>query len=272
MSRDAEEIRRILNNDRLRVETFPEVASTNGLLLSRGAAGEAEGLILTADRQSAGRGRSGRSFFSPDGAGIYTSILLRPKLTMKQIEKLTPLAAVAVCEVLEEIAGFRLQIKWVNDVYRDGRKICGILAQTAPTFSAGIPDYVVMGIGIDLFPPQGGFPQEIRNVAGSLFREPEEVETYRSDPRIREKIIGRLWKRFYELYQDPDDASCVEAYRAHMMFLGEEIVAYDGAAEASERTAKLNGLTDDYALLLQFEGEDAPTTVRTGEIRIRRRL
>ncbi len=265
MSRDAGEILRILNNDRLRVETLQEVTSTNELLLSRGAAGEAEGLILTADRQTAGRGRSGRNFYSPETAGIYTSLLLRPKLTMEQIEKLTPLAAVAVCEVLEEIAGCRLQIKWVNDIYREGRKICGILAQASPIFTDGIPDYVVMGIGINLFPPQGGFPQEIRDVAGSLWNETV------SDPLIREKIIGRLWKRFYELYQDPDDASFVETYREHMMLLGEEVIAYDGA-DGSERVAILTGLTDDYALLLQFEGEDAPAEVRTGEIRIRRRL
>ena len=265
MSRDAGEILRYLNTDGLRVETLQEVTSTNGLLLSRGELGEAEGLILTADRQTAGRGRSGRSFYSPETAGIYTSLLLRPQLTMGQIEKLTPLAAVAVCEVLEEIAGCRLQIKWVNDVYRDGRKICGILAQASPTFSVGIPDYVVMGIGINLFPPQGGFPKEIRDVAGSLWSEPM------SDPLIREKIIGRLWKRFYEFYQDPDDPSCVETYRAHMMLLGEEVIAYDGA-DGSERVARLTGLTDDYALLLQFEGEDAPSVVRTGEIRIRRRL
>lgn len=265
MSRDARVILRILDNDRLRVETLQEVTSTNGLLLSRGADGDAEGLILTADRQTAGRGRSGRSFYSPDVAGIYTSLLLRPKLTMEQIEKLTPLAAVAVCEVLEEIAGCRLQIKWVNDVYRDGRKICGILAQASPTFTNGIPDYVVMGIGINLFPPQGDFPQEIRDVAGSLWDEPV------SDPLIREKIIGRLWKRFYELYQNPDDTSFVETYRAHMMLFGEEVIAYDGA-DGSERVARLTGLTDDYALLLQFEGESAPAEVRTGEIRIRRRL
>lgn len=265
MSRDAGEILRILNNDRLRVETLQEVTSTNELLLSRGAAGEAEGLILTADRQTAGRGRSGRNFYSPETAGIYTSLLLRPKLTMEQIEKLTPLAAVAVCEVLEEIAGCRLQIKWVNDIYREGRKICGILAQASPIFTDGIPDYVVMGIGINLFPPQGGFPQEIRDVAGSLWNETV------SDPLIREKIIGRLWRRFYEFYQDPDDASFVDTYREHMMLLGEEVIAYDGA-DGSERVAILTGLTDDYALLLQFEGEDAPAEVRTGEIRIRRRL
>ena len=143
MSRDAGEILRILNNDRLRVETLQEVTSTNELLLSRGAAGEAEGLILTADRQTAGRGRSGRNFYSPETAGIYTSLLLRPKLTMEQIEKLTPLAAVAVCEVLEEIAGCRLQIKWVNDIYREGR-VCshGDRDQSVPAtgrLSAGDP-------------------------------------------------------------------------------------------------------------------------------------
>ena len=271
MARDGREIRRILNNNDLRVETLDEATSTNALLLARAEMGEPEGLILCADRQTAGRGRSGRTFFSPEGAGVYTSILLRPKLSMGQIEKLTPLAAVAVCETLEEIAGCHLQIKWVNDVYRDGRKICGILAQASKTFTGGIPDHVVLGIGIDLFPPKEDIPREIRNVAGSLLRDPGEIETCLSNPRFREKVIGRLWKRFYEMYRDPDEASYVASYRSRLMWVGDEIVAYDGA-DGAERVARLKGLTDDYALLLQFDGEDALTAVRTGEIRIRRSL
>ena len=271
MSRNAEEILRELQLEGLRVETLDEVTSTNELLLMRGEMGDPEGLILTADLQTAGRGRRGRSFYSPEDAGIYTSILLRPHLTMQQIGKLTPLAAVAVCETLEEISGCPLSIKWVNDVFLSGRKTCGILAQASKTFSDGIPDYVVMGIGINLFPPKGGLPHEIENIAGSLWSKPEQVQRFSAEPGIREKIIGRMWKRFYEMYQAPDDASYVEAYRSRMMMFGKEIIAY-GGADGTERAARLVGLTDDYALMLKYEGEDKPVAVRTGEIRIRESL
>ena len=271
MSRDAKEILRILNNDALRVETLQEVTSTNELLLARGEAGEPEGLILTADRQTAGRGRSGRSFFSPDQTGIYTSILLRPRCSMEQIGKLTPLAAVAVCEVLEEIASCPLQIKWVNDIYSRNRKICGILAQAGKTFTDGIPDCVVLGIGIDLFPTNEGLPKEIEEVAGSLWTDEREVRERKEEPFLKEEILGRLWKRFYELYQNPDDPSCVEYYRSRLLWVGQDICAYDGA-DGSERTAKLLGVDEDYSLILHFEGETAPAAVRNGEIRIRRRL
>jgi len=270
MGRDSDRILRELNTKHLRVETLDTVTSTNELLLMRGLSGEAEGLILTADRQTAGRGRSGRSFYSPEGTGIYTSILLRPRhLAIGQVEKLTPLAAVAVCETLEEFVSEDLRIKWVNDIYRNGRKICGILAQAAGTFTDGVPDYVVLGIGINLRIPKEDLPKAIENVAGGLWEEEDGRRRMEADPFVREAIIGRLWKRFYEMYRKPDRAEYIRSYRSRMLFLGETICAYDGA-DGSERTAELLDLTDDYGLVLLYEGKKQPVEVKTGEIRIRR--
>ena len=172
---------------------------------------------------------------------------------------------------MEEFASCHLHIKWVNDIYSRDRKICGILAQTGKTFTDGIPDYVVLGIGINLFPSNERIPKEIEEVAGSLWTDTQEICQRKAELFLREEIIGRLWKRFYELYKNPDDASCVEYYRSRLLWVGREVCAYDGA-DGSERMAKLLGVDEDYSLILRFEDEEDPVTMRTGEIRIRRRL
>ena len=103
---------------------------------------------LIALEQTQGRGRLGRSFFSPAGTGLYMSVLLRPSLAPEDVPLITPAAAVAVCRALEELGSDRAQIKWVNDVYIGGRKVCGILTEAGPGLG-----YVVVGVGVNVSPP-----------------------------------------------------------------------------------------------------------------------
>jgi len=166
----AEAVRACIRGDaeQLSVEVFDTVTSTNTLVRQRAAEGEREGLAVIASAQTEGRGRKGRSFFSPDGTGIYMSLLLRPQVAPDMALRVTTIAAVSVCQAIERLTDRKSGIKWVNDVYMDNRKVCGILTETALSAAGGRLDYVVLGIGVNALEPPGGFPEDIVNIAGSV--------------------------------------------------------------------------------------------------------
>ena len=135
-----------------------ETDSTNRVAKELARQGAKHGTAVLARRQSAGRGRMERSFFSPEG-GLVLSVILRPDVPPEDLPLMTPMAATAVWKAVESLTGIRLGIKWVNDLYLEGKKVCGILCE-------GAGDAVVVGIGLNLQEPEGGFPPEIN--AGAL--------------------------------------------------------------------------------------------------------
>ena len=156
----AREIALRLTTPGLRLRVYPSVTSTNTILKNMAAAGEPEGAVAVAGEQTAGRGRMGRSFYSPPGTGLYLSILLRPGIPAEETTPVTACAAVAVAESIEELSGEPAQIKWVNDVYVRGKKVCGILTEASIDCETRIADYLVVGIGVNTAPsPPGIFPR-----------------------------------------------------------------------------------------------------------------
>lgn len=162
-------IRRFLPAD---APLFPAVRksldSTNAEALRRAVDGAPEGTVIVAEEQTAGRGRRGRSFFSPAGTGIYLSILVRPALAAERAHLLTCSAAVAVAEAIEACAGVDASIKWVNDVYCRGKKVAGILTEGSFDLEGGVLQHAVVGIGVNVRPPHAGFPAEIAERAGAV--------------------------------------------------------------------------------------------------------
>lgn len=162
-------IRRFLPAD---APLFPTVRkcldSTNAEALRRAVDGAPEGTVIVAEEQTAGRGRRGRSFFSPAGTGIYLSILVRPALPAERAHLLTCSAAVAVAEAIEACAGVDASIKWVNDVYCRGKKVAGILTEGSFDLEGGVLQHAVVGIGVNVRPPHAGFPAEIAERAGAV--------------------------------------------------------------------------------------------------------
>ena len=138
----------------LRAVVVERAESTNTSLMRMAATGAAEGTVLLALSQSAGRGQRGRTFYSPAGCGLYMSLLLRPRMRPEDALAVTPAAAVAAAQAIEAAAGRPAGIKWVNDIQIEGKKVCGILTESAS--SAGSLDCIVCGIGIDLCQPPGG--------------------------------------------------------------------------------------------------------------------
>ena len=150
---------------------LPEAQSTNDLLRQRAQEGAPEGTVLLALSQSAGRGRSGREFFSPPDTGLYFSVLLRPE-PGRNAQSITTMAAAAMCRTLETMGADRPGIKWVNDLFVRGRKVCGILTEGAFSLEEGRLQYAVLGVGLNLYAPAGGFPEPLADIAGPAFDRP----------------------------------------------------------------------------------------------------
>ena len=150
-----------------RIHYFPTIDSTNTQAKHLAAQGAPHGTVLIAGHQTGGRGRLGRSFHSPEGMGIYLSVILRPGCPAKDLMHLTCATGVAMCDAVEAAAGFRPGIKWTNDLIWGKRKLGGILTELSLK-PGGSVDYAVVGIGLNCCQQEADFPEDIRNIAASL--------------------------------------------------------------------------------------------------------
>lgn len=150
-----------------RFHLVSETGSTNDDLKAMAKEGAPQGTVLMADRQTLGHGRLGRSFHSPEGMGIYMSILLRPGCAPTELMHLTCAAAAAMCDALEDAVGLRPGIKWTNDLVCGKRKLGGILTELGLN-KKGMVDWAIVGIGINCTQQESDFPEDIRSMAGSL--------------------------------------------------------------------------------------------------------
>jgi BirA family biotin operon repressor/biotin-[acetyl-CoA-carboxylase] ligase len=245
---------------RLRVYDRVE-GSTNDLAREAAVRGEAEGLVVIADTQTAGRGRQGRAFVSPPGTGTYLSLLLRPKLPAAEAVAITGIAAVAVARALGDLGVGGAGIKWVNDIFLEGRKVCGILTEATLDMESGGLDYAVLGIGVNLFSPPGGFPPELTEIAGAVFPgKPEDDE--------RSRLIAAILDRFLPLYRALPDKGWLEEYRARSILTGREVRFL---REGREQRGLVLGVDDSARLLLRLsDGEE--TALSSGEVQLVRPL
>jgi BirA family biotin operon repressor/biotin-[acetyl-CoA-carboxylase] ligase len=224
---------------------FDEIGSTNTEALEQAKGGAVEGLCVVARSQTAGRGRHGRTWISEKDAGLYFSIVLRPKIEVKFLPLLTLMSAVAVYDVLSEIYGLKPDIKWANDVHINGKKICGILAETVET-NKGLA--VIVGIGINL--KSTNFPPEIAEIATSI-----ESETKLS---VKFDEVCEALTRFFAYHYDNFDAELIRKnwlIRSSYAF-GKDVKVLVGNETIFGKTC---GIEENGALRIETE---------TGEIKI----
>ncbi len=239
------------------ISILPAVTSSNTLLRERAGEGASEWTLLLAEKQTAGRGRKGRSFFSPKDTGLYMSLLLRPKNdSADQAVRITTIAAVAVCEAIEEISGKRAEIKWVNDIFLDGKKICGILTEGAVSFENSQLEYAVLGIGMNLYQPKEGFPQELSSSAEFLFSETQKDG--------KNRIVSAFMNRFYEYYSAPFSADCVKRYRDRSFVIGKQVLLRTGN---QLKEAFVLGIDNECRLLVEYS-DGAKERCHSGEIQL----
>ena len=237
-----------------RFEIIDEVSSTN-LLLKERAKYEKEGKVIIANTQTAGRGRLGRSFFSPAGSGLYMSILLKPEIAPEESLLITTCAAVAVCGAVETLSGKEAGIKWVNDIFIGGKKVCGILTESA--VSGGMLEYAVLGIGVNLY--DCGFPDDIKNIAGAVFDgKPCGFE-------MRDKMAREICNRFFAYYEKLTDKRFLKEYQRRCIITGKKIKVLKNGAE---RYAVAIGITDSFELEVEYS-DKIREKLSSGEVSIR---
>lgn len=247
------------------VKIFPETGSTNTdmkeSLKKEGEASEgaekssatlAEGTVYLTDCQSGGRGRQGHSFYSPKGMGIYFSILTRPKESSGNALTITTHAAVAVVWAVKELYDISLSIKWVNDLFLNGKKVCGILAEGK--FCPAL-EYCIMGIGINLFTPEGGYPAEISEIAGSLFGE---YQANRFSDFDRNRLMAGILYHYFSLCNVKE---VLPEYRENNLVLGRRVsfsengIEKEGVVTAITKHGELFLSLDSGASQILLSGE-----------------
>lgn len=241
---------------KVRVEAI--VDSTNTRLKAEAAALPA-GAVLIAEEQSGGRGTHGRSFQSPRGDGLYLSVLLRPPAALSDLFTLTGWVAVAARDGVERASGAAVEIKWLNDLYLHGRKLCGILTELSFLGESAEPDYVVVGMGINMNQTAETFrAQGLDGIAASLAGEGFPVE--------RNHLAVCLLRALDEMARDfPEKrADYLERYRAHCVTLGRR-VSFE--TEGGVLTGTVTGVDGRFGL--QVAGDDGQDhTVSSGTVKM----
>lgn len=233
------------------VQVFGEVTSTNAVLRQQASAGAPDGTVLIAGSQSQGRGRLGRSFYSPADTGVYLSVLLRRDWGPLEARRLTTMAALAACRAVQQVAGKKAGIKWVNDVFLEGKKVCGILTEAAFSLEDGKLEYAVVGAGFNANCPSGGFPEELASIAGAVFDAPQEEG--------RNRLAAAFLNAFAGVLADPQ--TYPQAYKENCLVLGKTVLA-------GTRRAKALDLDENCGLLVQYE-DGSRETLTAGEISVK---
>ena len=231
------------------VYVFDELDSTNTEAKRRAMEGESRAIIL-ARRQSAGRGRMGRSFYSPEDSGVYLSLLMPMESAMENGVFLTSAVAVAVMRAIRSLTGEQVGIKWVNDLYRQGKKVCGILCESV---CLGEARSVVVGIGINVRSAE--FPPELSTIAGSLC----------ADEISLAELVAAVCGEIFAFLENPTSPHWLEEYRRHSTVLGKEVSWIENG---SAREGIAESICEDGALCVRDES-GAQSILRTGEISLR---
>lgn len=241
---------------RLDITLFDELDSTNTYLKKLARVGAPEGRVIIARRQSAGRGRLGRSFYS-DAEGLYISVLIRPHMKAESMVFVTAMTAVAMARAIERTVDADAVIKWVNDIFVRGKKVCGILCESAFDADA-LSEYVVIGAGVNITEPFGGFPADISAVAGALLPHGRGQE-------LRSRLAAAFLEELFSEYARLDSRSFLDEYRRRSMVTGKNVSVI---SPTLTRHGKAIAIDDDCRLVVRFD-DGTTEHVSTGEISVR---
>ena len=257
----AESINKYLESDLFDINVYNIVDSTNSMLKIQAEAGAPEGRVIVAEHQTHGRGRRGRSFYSPENTGIYMSLLLRPKISAHESLSITTCAAVAVAQAIEMNSEKQAKIKWVNDIFVDDRKVSGILAEASIDLESAGLKYAILGIGINVFAPNEGFPDELENISTSIFMEQEYSAERRS------KLIGDILKIFMSYYRNIGEKPFFQEYKNRSLILNKEISVINGPNDA--RKAIALDIDEEFHLKVRYDNGETEY-LNSGEVSIRK--
>lgn len=253
------------------IHIYKTLESTNLTLKKMAVDGALVGTAIISEEQTKGRGRMGRSFFSPAKSGIYMSILLKPTLDISQSILITTAASVAVCRAIKKTLNQTAQIKWVNDIYLNNKKICGILTEAITDFESGQIQHIILGIGVNFSTAVEDFPEELSNVAGSLH----------ASGITRNELAAEIYNQVLSINLDLEGREFLEDYKAHSLVLGKEIRIYNAGTAPQGNQLDLDNkdsipfvcataidIDNDGGLVVKYD-DGRISSLNSGEITIR---
>ncbi len=239
-----------------KIETFNSLPSTNTYLKSKEMEYE-HGTVIIADEQTSGKGRLGRSFFSPNSTGIYMSILLKPKLEAEKAVLITSMTAVAVCNAIIKICNKDPKIKWVNDIFINERKVCGILTEGVINVETGDIGAIILGIGINVFAPSESIPQDISNILGYISEE--------NKADMRNKLIAEILSNISYYYKNFDELLFLQEYKDRSFVIGKTVKVISGKETYDAKAISI----DDNCRLIVEKQNGQTEVLSAGEISIK---
>lgn len=245
---NADEISRYMKN-KIKVLYYPKTDSTNTQAKRLIAQGDNSVMLVVASEQTAGRGRQGKSFYSPN-TGIYLSLVIHPDTSLQNAVTATTAAAVAVSRAIERLSDLRPEIKWVNDVFVNGKKACGILTEAVSDFETGIVSSVIIGIGVNI--TTSDFPDTVEN-GGCL-----------GIDISRAKLVAAIADEMLEIAFS-DYSQFIEYYRTHSNILGKKINYIENGVSTPATAVAID---EKGGLTVEKENGER-LTLRSGEISIR---
>jgi BirA family biotin operon repressor/biotin-[acetyl-CoA-carboxylase] ligase len=239
-----------------------ETDSTNTRAKELAAQGAPEGTLVIAEKQTKGRGRRGRSWFSPPGAGIYFSLILRPVISPTETPRITLMTAVALAETLISLMKLKLRIKWPNDILVNGKKLAGILTEISTEMDA--VNYIIVGLGLNVNTRFEKFPQEIKEDATSIL-----IENGKQFPRIR--LIQnylKLYEQYYDMFKKNEFEPIMNRWRELADIIGKQIRV---DVIGKTHTGKVVDVDNDGVLILK-DDQGKLQRIFSGDVTLARQL
>lgn len=223
--------------------------------------------VFLAKRQTAGRGRLGRSFFSPEETGLYMSLLLQIDEKLIDTDLITPAAGVAVCRTIdffydEKGKKANPQIKWVNDIYLNKKKVCGILTEGILNPKEGKISQVIIGVGVNLFEPKTGFPPEIENIAGFVFNK----DFFKNPEETKYQFVEKLLENLEITLEKSQEKITMEEYKERSLVIGKTVTVITGQSTYS---ALVKDVTEKGHLIVEDLEQGKITQLYSGEVSLK---
>ena len=241
------------------IYTYKTTSSTNEVAKKLALTGAKHGTVVISEEQTAGKGRMGRTFYSPANTGIYMSIILRPNLTAMDSVLITTASSVAICDAIHKVTGIECQIKWINDIYINNKKVGGILTEASTNFESGTIDYLILGIGINFNNPKDNFPDDLKEIADSLYKG-------NSNGINRNILCAEILNNILSIIPKIKDYNFISEYKKRSIILNQEIMYTSGGIYSKGRAIDIN---NDGSLVIKHD-DGSIKILNSGEISIRR--
>ena len=244
------------------IQTMESTTSTNDLAKIYANHNSTTPAIFISEEQTAGRGRLGRTFVSPSKTGLYISLCLFPTIALEDLSLITCATAVACIETLEQLTGKSLNIKWVNDLFYQDKKVGGILTEVISDFESQQVQSLIVGMGINLIDSPQSFPEELHSIVGSIFSSKKE---YDNSSFNRNHFIAQFLEKWTFYYQNLSKRDFIESYKEHSNVIGKFVNVFEGNQTYS---AYAKDIDENGHLIIEKE-DNTLHSLSYGEVSIR---